>query len=101
MDRPTIDSYHDEMSTTGIPWVARAEEVVNMLDIVCLQPKVWNNPSKLLLMSNLKDTSQNDGVNIVFSRSAKFQPSEQCLSHSAKAQNNQQVLQSNSDLPNG
>ena len=27
------------------PWVAKAQEVVNMLDTVCLQPKVWNNLS--------------------------------------------------------
>ena len=29
----------------AFPWVAKAEEVVNMLDTVCLQPKVWNNLS--------------------------------------------------------
>ena len=37
-----------ECSPWAFPWVARAEESVSILDIVCLQPKVWNNLSNKL-----------------------------------------------------
>ena len=40
MDRRTIKSYHDGMRTMVTPMGGKAVEVVNMLDTVCLQPKV-------------------------------------------------------------
>ena len=45
------------------------EKVVNILDTVCLQPKVWNNLSNLL-STPTKNISQNIGVSIVVSRCA-------------------------------
>ena len=43
----------------GIPMGGQTEEVVNMLDTACLQPKIFNNQSNSLLTQTTKDIFQN------------------------------------------
>ena len=57
-------------------WQAKAEEVLMLIDTVCLQPEVWNDLSNLISKLATKDTSQNR--TIVLAQYSVGAPSGSC-----------------------